>query len=72
MSRWTKGELTIGEIAQMERALIDTRRAGADVLTKLQQITPRHSDVAGLAAAVTQQLIATMQVCSVLELMLKG
>ena len=26
MSRWTKGELTIGEIAQMERDLADCQR----------------------------------------------
>ena len=37
MSRWTKGELTIGEIAQMERAIIDCRAAGTGALEQLQQ-----------------------------------
>ena len=65
MSRWTKGELTIGEIAQMERKLVDIKSRLAFVPIKVDATPAERETVSTFAACL-------VDLTSIVDLMLKG
>ena len=73
MSRWTKGELTIGEIAQMERALIDVKLELAQLPVKVgNTASPLTDAVMAIAKTQVGALTALSHLAQIIDLMLKG